>query len=49
MLLGLLAVVALESRKIPTVNWIRGKIVIILNRITCALYKAYVHVLYVHK
>ena len=49
MVFSLLEVVAFESRKMPTVDWIRGKIVIILNRTTCALYKAYVHALYVCK
>ena len=41
MLFGLLAVVAIESRKMP---WKIRKIVIILNRTMCALYKAYMYV-----
>ena len=46
MLFGLLAVVAFESRNIPTVDWIR---VIILNRIICTLYEVYMHYTYVSK
>ena len=50
MLVGLLAVVAFQSRKMPTVNWIRGKIVIILSyEAVCALYKAYMYYSYISK
>ena len=48
-LFGLLAVVTFESRNMPTVDWIRDKVVIILNRIICALYKVYMHYTYVSK
>ena len=44
MLFGLLVVVPFESTKIPTVDWIRGKIAIICSRTTYViLYKAYMH------
>ena len=43
MFFSFLAVVVFESRKIPTVDWIKGKIVIILDRITYAMCKAYMH------
>ena len=49
MLLGLLAVVAFKSRKMPTVDWIRGRIVIILNRTTYALCKSYMHYMCISK
>ena len=47
MLFGLLAVVAFESRRIPTVHRIKGKISTILNRTMCTLYKVCMHYMYI--
>ena len=47
MLFGLLSVEVLE--KMPTVGWIRGKIVIILNATMYALFKTNIHYMYVHR
>ena len=46
MLFGLLAVITFESRKMPTVDWIIGKIVIIL---ICTLCNTHMHYKYVSK
>ena len=44
MLFCLLSSVVFGSRKLPAVDWIRGKIGIIINRTMCMPFKSYIHV-----